>query len=299
MGRIIFYLFFLIINTAPVFAESAQTANAGFVTGVWYSETPFFAGNEIRIYSAIQNQSGFDITGKVQFFDDDKLIGEESFSGINGRLIEKWVDWEVSQGDHKIYAKIVDAMKTEVGKEPEPLTLKFDSSATDNQFADLDTDGDRIGNRDDPDDDNDGLTDEEELEMGTDPLTPNEPTPEDSDKEDAAKTIDKTKQNLSETVTLTYQSLIGDITAKLEDDKEKIQKEIKGEKNPRPLFAESIREIEKKVPFLDLPEEKFPTGKHVHSWFIGALIYVVNSWLLFAIAVLLIIGLLWKLVKEM
>ena len=37
-------------------------------------------------------------------------------------------------------------------------------------FVDLDTDGDRVGNTKDLDDDNDGLLDEEELKIGTNPL---------------------------------------------------------------------------------------------------------------------------------
>ena len=40
------------------------------------------------------------------------------------------------------------------------------------------TDGDNIGNEKDTDDDNDGVSDEEEIENGTDPLVPNETTEE-------------------------------------------------------------------------------------------------------------------------
>lgn len=153
----------------PVDAQT-MSLNAGFVIGVWYSEEPFFAGETVRIYTGLQNQSGFDIIGRVEFLDGEKIIGASDFSAINGRLIEKWFDWKVTEGNHAVSVRIVEPKKSVAGKPPEPVTLRFNTAAADEQFADLDTDGDRIGNLEDPDDDNDGVSDDVEAAQKTNPL---------------------------------------------------------------------------------------------------------------------------------
>lgn len=117
----------------PVLAKAAGL-NAGFVNGIWYSALPLQGGEEVRIYTAVQNQSEFDIIGKVQFFDGETLIGQSDFSVPNGSLGQSWVDWKVTAGTHQIRAKIVDAKKCEIGKEP--VAIDFESSSfIDVQYA--------------------------------------------------------------------------------------------------------------------------------------------------------------------
>lgn len=170
---VIFTLGILCINfvlfNAP-HLEAEETVNAGFVSGLWYSSNNFFGGDNVRIYSAIQNNSGFDIIGKIQFFDNEEIIGESEFSVISGRLVEKWTDWIAKNGDHNIYIKLIDTKKAVIGGGYESITLAFDSSYTDKRFIDSDTDDDKIGDIVDADDDNDGLSDEEEKVFGTDSL---------------------------------------------------------------------------------------------------------------------------------
>jgi hypothetical protein len=168
--KIVFFTIFSLFLALPTLAQEQTNVNAGFVSGIWYSKDPFFAGEDVRIYTAIQNQSGFDITGKIQFFDNDEMISENSFSSISGQLIQEWTDWKVTEGDHEIYVKLSDTKKSEAGSEPEKIEIIFPSSSVDKKFADIDTDGDGIGNKDDEDDDNDNLSDEKEKEIGTDPL---------------------------------------------------------------------------------------------------------------------------------
>ncbi len=170
--QIFIFLTGLIVFFLLNFQAFAQTDsfNAGFVKGIWYSKIPFFAGEDVRIYVAIQNRSGFDIIGKVQFYNFDSLIGQSDFSVLDGRLAEVWVDWLAVEGQQKISAKITEAEKSEAGKSPEAINLVSYSFPEDNIFVDIDTDGDKIGNKDDIDDDNDGLTDETEKSLGRDPL---------------------------------------------------------------------------------------------------------------------------------
>lgn len=162
---------------SPVYAVNGEPLNAGFVSGIWYSKMPFFVGDQVRVYSAIHNHSGFDLIGKVKFFNGNFLIGGSDFSVVSGRVIEEWVDWKAVAGDHSLYVKIVDAKKSVVGKPLESVTLRFDSSGIDKQFVDFDTDGDGIGNRDDSDDDGDGVPDEIEIQQGTDPLKQDDEKP--------------------------------------------------------------------------------------------------------------------------
>lgn len=164
----IFTAFFPIAN-APR-AEAEEVINAGFVSGLWYSSNNFFAGDNVRIYSAIQNNSGFDIVGKVQFFDNEEVVGEAEFSALDGRLVEKWADWQAKGGDRNIYVRLTETKKALIGGGFEDISLAFDSSRVDKRFVDLDADGDKIGDTIDTDDDNDGLSDEEEKTLGTDSL---------------------------------------------------------------------------------------------------------------------------------
>jgi hypothetical protein len=153
----------------PVFGY-AQNLNAGFVQGIWYSHSPFFAGDIIRIYTAIQNNSGFDIRGTVEFIANGSPLGQSSFSVVNGRIAETWADWNVAQGTNIVGARVTEAMKLEIGKEPVPITLQHTSLGAHEIFVDEDTDKDAIGNNEDLDDDNDGLSDIQEHALGTNPL---------------------------------------------------------------------------------------------------------------------------------
>lgn len=112
--------------------------NAGFISGIWYSTSSFFIGDTIRIYSAMQNNSGYDILGTISFYDGENIIGSTDFSVINNQLIERWIDWKVTPGTHNIYARITNPRKSEIGKEPEPITLENDTYTPDTKTATID-----------------------------------------------------------------------------------------------------------------------------------------------------------------
>ena len=73
-----------------------EPLNAGLVSGIWYSKFPFFAGETVRIYTAIQNNSGFDVKGKVQFLRNGESLEETPFSALKGGLVQVWADWEAT-----------------------------------------------------------------------------------------------------------------------------------------------------------------------------------------------------------
>jgi hypothetical protein len=126
--------FILVASLFLPFTTKAATEpvpmNAGFISGIWYSTNSFYIGDKIRIYSAMQNNSGFDILGTMNFYDGKTLLGASDFSVVNGQLVERWTDWMVTPGTHNIFAKISNAQKSEIGKPPEPITLATEASAT-------------------------------------------------------------------------------------------------------------------------------------------------------------------------
>ncbi len=132
------WLLFPVHTLAETDAPAAM--NAGFISGIWYSKNSFFIGDKIRIYSAMRNNSGYDIIGTINFYDGQSVIGSSDFSVVDGQLIERWTDWTVTPGTHNIYAKIVNPRKSEIGKEPVPITLVEDASAPDVKIATLDPD---------------------------------------------------------------------------------------------------------------------------------------------------------------
>lgn len=174
--KIIIILFGIsILFTAPLNAISTanvigKTINAGLVSGIWYSKLPFFAGNKIKVFTAIFNNMPFTIAGKVQFFDYNTLIGESDFLAKTNDVFNVSIDWLINEGNHIISTKLINTVKIEAGKESEPIFLSLALSPKSENFADFDTDEDGIGNMDDFDDDNDGVSDEEETKQRTDPL---------------------------------------------------------------------------------------------------------------------------------
>jgi hypothetical protein len=166
MKKITFTILFFLIF--PIFVL-AQSTNVGIIKGIWFSEDIFFADDPIRIYTAIQNNSGDDIEGIVEFFDNDISIGKKNFTSLNARISEVWMDSIISEGEHNYSVQITEALINRPGEANEiiiPRVIESDETLV----ADVDTDGDNTGDAEDLDDDDDGFSDKEEEEEGTDPL---------------------------------------------------------------------------------------------------------------------------------
>lgn len=161
-----------VLTAALLFSASiAHAAPVGFPTQqIWFSKEPFFAGDTVAISTLLINSSDATFSGTVVFLDNGVPIDEHTFSLVPGRSSEVVsVEWAATPGDHRIRAKLRGATLVENGvAKPaevgegvvEMLTLTVDT----------DTDGDDIGNAGDLDDDNDLVSDADELAAGTDPL---------------------------------------------------------------------------------------------------------------------------------
>ncbi|MEX2054046.1 MAG: hypothetical protein WD883_00670 [Candidatus Colwellbacteria bacterium] len=158
----------LFLVAVPV--AGAQIYNAGFITGVWLSKMPVFVGDTIRIYTAVQNYSGFDIDGSVQFVIDGEDVEAAGISAVNERIVEVWIDYAFDYGNHTIEAQLVGLSADGA----EGISMQ-ENHLKSEIFVDRDTDSDGVGDADDDDDDGDGISDQDELANGTDSLDPNDP----------------------------------------------------------------------------------------------------------------------------
>jgi hypothetical protein len=145
----------------------AQSSNMGIINGLWFSQDTFLVDDPLRIYTAVQNNTGSDIQGTVTFFDNDILMGEKSFTALDGRIEEVWMDTVITEKEHRYSVNISSAQVNRPGESPQPITPRV-TTITQRIVTDIDTDDDGIGDLEDEDDDNDGFTDEEEEQQGTD-----------------------------------------------------------------------------------------------------------------------------------
>jgi len=193
--------------TAPSLS-TAQELNAGFVQGLWFDTDTIFVGDTVRIYAAVRNNTGADLTGTVEFRDDDSRIGRKSVSALNGRIVESWTDWEPTYGEHTITATLSRVELQRVGSAGEDIEVTSELAGH-TVFVDYDTDGDGVGNAEDADDDGDGIDDESEEENDTDPLNPDDPEQEEINTADAEDTDSATNKDTDDEDTVSKKNGAG------------------------------------------------------------------------------------------
>ena len=135
-------LFFITLASTAL----AQEFNAGFVQGLWYQDKVMFVDTPTRIYVAVRNNTGADLTGTVEFFDNDNKIERNNISALDGRIIESWADWTPTYGEHTITATISRIELHQVGSSTQAVEI-VSASASDTFFVDYDTDNDGVGNQ--------------------------------------------------------------------------------------------------------------------------------------------------------
>lgn len=158
----------------PFTGARAQDSNAGIVQGLWYSHEPIFVDQTVRIYAAVRNNTGADLSARVEFFANGELIERTSISALNNRIVETWADWQPTYGEHEITVNLSRTELSQVGSTTKEVEV-VSALAEDVLFVDLDTDNDGIGDKEDSDDDGDGISDNKEKAAGTDPLDKNDP----------------------------------------------------------------------------------------------------------------------------
>ena len=83
-------------------------AQVGFIDGLWFSTDTITADTPLRVYAAIRNHSGTDITGTVIFYVNDTAIKQQSIAALDNRVIEAWADWLPRTGTYTVRAVFTD-----------------------------------------------------------------------------------------------------------------------------------------------------------------------------------------------
>ena len=59
----------------------------------------------------MQNNSGNDVSGNIEFFDKGQSLGIKTFSALDNRIIESWMDTVAVSGEHEFSVRITQLIK--------------------------------------------------------------------------------------------------------------------------------------------------------------------------------------------
>lgn len=171
--------------------SSALAATADIVidqSGISFSTTTLYEGDDVRVYARIRNIGEVDMTATVFFYRSDELLGKAQPISLRagGAAEEVFVDFTVPSSAFNIRAVVQgtspDDENLANNEATTPLYTPLADSDADGVGDDADncpdvandsqtdTDGDAVGDACDTDDDADGLTDAQEAAQQTDPL---------------------------------------------------------------------------------------------------------------------------------
>ncbi|MCX6757955.1 MAG: hypothetical protein NTZ44_03700 [Candidatus Nomurabacteria bacterium] len=112
-SKIIFVFLFIILSFGIKLNIIYGATNAGFVqANIWYSKDPFEEGDQIRIHTFVFNPDTRELSGVIEFLDNETILGKKSFKAPTSGIAEVSIPWTVTAGDHLIYAKIESAKFT-------------------------------------------------------------------------------------------------------------------------------------------------------------------------------------------
>lgn len=184
-------LFSLMIFIPPqVYAAQFQYDLGVRAEDVSFSPPQLISGRRVRIYATVYNFGSEDMTGYVTFFQGAQLIGDSQVISLRagGFADEVFVDFVVPNGPFNVMAAIRGTEPADQNSaNNEALTSLFtpvldgdgdgiQDTADNCQLVSnpdqKDNDGDKLGDACDPDNDNDGLGNADEVRLGTNPLNP-------------------------------------------------------------------------------------------------------------------------------
>jgi hypothetical protein len=120
----------LLFTPSAIFAET-EDGQAGFIpSNIWYSNPPDTVGEKIKIYTVIFNPYPSELSGSVSFYDGEVLLGKKTFSISTTGTKDISVDWVVTLGTHKIFAKIEHAKYLKSKGVYEQVAIKENTSET-------------------------------------------------------------------------------------------------------------------------------------------------------------------------
>lgn len=165
------------------------------------SDTTVVHGQTVRLYATVNNNSGTDLLGSVQFKNSNgtPIGSDQPVSVLKNGTDTVFVDWTATAGTHTLTATVVPWDKTKDNPE--------NNSTPKAVTADYDFDNDGVGNAQDPDDDNDEVQDakdafplDKEESTDTDEDGTGNNTDEDDDNDSTPDVTDQLPDNPTEVV---------------------------------------------------------------------------------------------------
>ena len=127
-----YFIFFILIYFA--FTQSAHAidvSNTGFVPGqIWYSKDTIVEGDTVKVYTAVWNNSTSPLSTKVEFYDQNVILGTRDIVVNPLELKETDISWKVTAGDHIITAKIISPSVSVSGKKQAVVVDNFTTEAS-------------------------------------------------------------------------------------------------------------------------------------------------------------------------
>ena len=122
MKKILIIISFIFLSH-PLFLFAQTVSNVGLVEHtIWYSQDPFFEGDTIKIYTLLYNSGVSSVSGTVEFYDNETLLGKKDIIILAQAPKDVSVSWVVTAGNHSISAKFLNPTVV-VGGKSQPVTV--------------------------------------------------------------------------------------------------------------------------------------------------------------------------------
>lgn len=131
-----YFIFLILLCLFPVsFIYAGSITATGFIPGqIWYSKDTIVEGDTIKIYTAVWNSADSPLSAKVEFYDQNVILGTRDIIVAPQELKEASVSWKVTAGDHVMTAKIISPSVTVSGKK-QPVVLENSSTESSRKFV--------------------------------------------------------------------------------------------------------------------------------------------------------------------